>query len=115
MTAPMAQLIDGKAVAARIREEVKRDSERLKTERGVTPGLAVVRVGEDPGSKVYVAGKQKAAREIGFNAWEHHFPETATQPEVMERLIQLNESPDVHAILVQLPVPKQLDPDALIS
>ncbi|HEY8207285.1 MAG TPA: bifunctional methylenetetrahydrofolate dehydrogenase/methenyltetrahydrofolate cyclohydrolase FolD [Myxococcaceae bacterium] len=111
----MAQLIDGKAVAAKIREEVKRDSERLKAGRGVVPGLAVVRVGEDPGSKIYVAGKQKAAREIGFNASEHHFPETATQREVLDRLHQLNEDPAVHAILVQLPVPKQLDPDALIS
>jgi methylenetetrahydrofolate dehydrogenase (NADP+) / methenyltetrahydrofolate cyclohydrolase len=115
MTPRMAQLIDGKAVAAKIREQVKQDSERLKAEKGVVPGLAVVRVGEDPGSKIYVAGKQKAAREIGFNAAEHHFPETATQREVLDRLHQLNEDSAIHAILVQLPVPRQLDPDALIS
>ncbi len=111
----MAQLIDGKAVAAKIREQVRLDAEKLKAERGVVPGLAVVRVGEDPGSKIYVAGKQKAAREIGFNAWEHHYPETATQQEVLDRLHQLNQDPAVHAILVQLPVPKHMDPDALIS
>src|SRR5438552_2417054 len=63
ITPLMAQLIDGKAVAAKIREQVRLDSEQLKAERGVVPGLAVVRVGEDPGSKIYVAGKQKAARE----------------------------------------------------
>ncbi|HVE86048.1 MAG TPA: bifunctional 5,10-methylenetetrahydrofolate dehydrogenase/5,10-methenyltetrahydrofolate cyclohydrolase [Myxococcales bacterium] len=93
----------------------ERDAERLKAERGVVPGLAVVRVGEDPGSKIYVAGKQKAAREIGFHASEHHFPETASQQEVLACLHQLNQDPAVHAILVQLPVPRQMDPDVLIS
>src|SRR6478609_6717403 len=62
---PMAQLIDGKAVAARVRAEVKADVERLKAERGIVPGLAVVRVGEDPASKIYVTGKKKAAEEVG--------------------------------------------------
>src|SRR4051812_43985453 len=68
----MAQLIDGKAVAARVRAEVKADVERLKAGRGLTPGLAVVRVGEDPASKIYVTGKKKAAEEVGFHSWEHH-------------------------------------------
>jgi methylenetetrahydrofolate dehydrogenase (NADP+)/methenyltetrahydrofolate cyclohydrolase len=78
------------------------------------PGLAVIRVGEDPASKIYVTGKQKAAAEVGFQAWEHHFPETATHAEVQAKLEVLNADPAVHGILVQLPVPKQIDADALL-
>lgn len=111
----MAQLIDGKAVAARIREQLRRDAERLKAERGIVPGLAVVRIGEDPASKIYVGGKRKAAQEIGFNSWEHHYDAAVSRQEVLDRLHQLNEDPAVHGVLVQLPVPKHLDPDELIS
>jgi len=111
----MAQLIDGKAIAAKVRAEVAEASRRLKEARGLVPGLAVVRVGEDPPSKIYVSGKQKAAKEIGFNAWEYHFDEKVSQAEVLDRIAQLNADPQVHGILVQLPLPKQLDPDVVIS
>jgi methylenetetrahydrofolate dehydrogenase (NADP+)/methenyltetrahydrofolate cyclohydrolase len=111
----MAQLIDGKAVAARVRAEVKAEVERLKRERGLVPGLAVVRVGEDPASKVYVTGKKKAAEEVGFNSWEYHQDASITQEALLALVHQLNEDPAVHGILVQLPLPKHIDPDVIIS
>jgi len=110
----MAQLIDGKALAARIRAELKGKVARLRQERGIVPGLAVLRVGEDPASKIYVTGKKKAAEEIGFNSWEHHLDEKISQPEVLHLIAALNDDAQVHGMLVQLPLPKHLDPDPLI-
>jgi methylenetetrahydrofolate dehydrogenase (NADP+)/methenyltetrahydrofolate cyclohydrolase len=110
----MARVIDGRALAAEVRAEVKAGADALRAARGLTPGLAVVRVGEDPASKIYVGGKRKAAAEAGFNAWEHHFPVSATQEQVLARIVQLNADPAVHGILVQLPLPPQLDADALV-
>ncbi|HEX8704874.1 MAG TPA: bifunctional methylenetetrahydrofolate dehydrogenase/methenyltetrahydrofolate cyclohydrolase FolD [Myxococcaceae bacterium] len=111
----MAQLIDGKAIAARVRAEVKADVERLKASRGLTPGLAVVRVGEDPASKIYVTGKKKAAEEVGFNSWEHHLDASITQEALLGVVHKLNEDPAVHGILVQLPLPKHIDAEAIIT
>jgi methylenetetrahydrofolate dehydrogenase (NADP+)/methenyltetrahydrofolate cyclohydrolase len=111
----MAQLIVGIAIAAKVRAQVAQDVQTLKAEKGIVPGLAVVRVGEDPASKVYVGQKHKAAAEVGFANWEHHFPETATQAEVMAKVQALNADPKVHGILIQLPLPKHLDSDALIE
>ena len=111
----MAQLIDGKAVAARVRAEVRAEVDRLKAERGIVPGLAVVRVGEDPASKIYVTGKKKAAEEVGFNSWEHHPDERITQDALLALVARLNEDPAVHGILVQLPLPKHIDPDVIIA
>jgi methylenetetrahydrofolate dehydrogenase (NADP+)/methenyltetrahydrofolate cyclohydrolase len=111
----MAQLIDGKAVAARVRAEVKADVEKLKAERGLVPGLTVVRVGEDPASKVYVNGKKKAAEEVGFNSWEEHPDETITQDALLALVDKLNKDPAVHGILVQLPLPKHIDAERIIS
>jgi methylenetetrahydrofolate dehydrogenase (NADP+)/methenyltetrahydrofolate cyclohydrolase len=111
----MAQLIDGKAIAARVRAEVKADAERLTALRGFTPGLAVVRVGEDPASKIYVTGKKKAAQEVGFNSWEHHLDASITQDELLALVRKLNEDPAVHGILVQLPLPKHIDAELIIS
>jgi methylenetetrahydrofolate dehydrogenase (NADP+) / methenyltetrahydrofolate cyclohydrolase len=111
----MAQLIDGKAVAARVRAEVQAEVERLKAARGFVPGLAVVRVGEDPASKIYVTGKKKAAEEVGFRSWEHHLREDISQEALLVRVRQLNEDPSVHGILVQLPLPKHIDAERIIS
>jgi methylenetetrahydrofolate dehydrogenase (NADP+) / methenyltetrahydrofolate cyclohydrolase len=111
----MAQLIDGKAVAARVREQLKGEAAALRERTGVVPGLAVVRIGEDPASKIYVGGKRKAATEIGFQEWEHHFDEKVSRQEVLDRIAQLNADPAVHGVLVQLPVPKHLDGDELIA
>ncbi|MBN1208137.1 MAG: bifunctional methylenetetrahydrofolate dehydrogenase/methenyltetrahydrofolate cyclohydrolase FolD [Myxococcaceae bacterium] len=111
----MAQLIDGKAIAAKVRAEVKAEVERLKAERGLIPGLAVVRVGEDPASKIYVTGKKKAAEEVGFSSWEHHRDASISQDELLALVRQLNEDPAVHGILVQLPLPKHIDAELVIS
>jgi methylenetetrahydrofolate dehydrogenase (NADP+)/methenyltetrahydrofolate cyclohydrolase len=111
----MAQLIDGKAVAAQVRLEVKAEVERLKAERGIVPGLAVVRVGEDPASKIYVTGKKKAALEVGFNSWEHHLEASITQEALLAQVERLNADPAVHGILVQLPLPKHIDAERIIS
>jgi len=109
-----ATLIDGKAIALKVRQEVAQGTRELKERTGRMPGLAVIRVGEDPASKIYVTGKQKAAVEAGFNSTEHHFPETATHAEVQARLEALNADDSVHGILVQLPLPKQVSPDRLL-
>ncbi|MFL5343271.1 MAG: bifunctional methylenetetrahydrofolate dehydrogenase/methenyltetrahydrofolate cyclohydrolase FolD [Hyalangium sp.] len=111
----MAQLIDGKAVAARVRAEVKAEAERLKAERGLVPGLAVVRVGEDPASKIYVTGKKKAAQELGFNSWEHHLDASISQAELLALILGLNADSAIHGILVQLPLPKHIDAELIIS
>jgi methylenetetrahydrofolate dehydrogenase (NADP+)/methenyltetrahydrofolate cyclohydrolase len=110
----MAQLIDGKAIAAKIRAHVAEEVRKLRTSRGVVPGLAVVRVGEDPPSKIYVGAKRRAAEEIGFNSWEYHFPETVAESEVLMQIDKLNRDPQVHGILVQLPLPPQLSSDKII-
>ncbi|XXF75528.1 bifunctional methylenetetrahydrofolate dehydrogenase/methenyltetrahydrofolate cyclohydrolase FolD [Myxococcaceae bacterium GXIMD 01537] len=111
----MAQLIDGKAIAAKVRAEVKADVERLQKERGFVPGLAVVRVGEDPASKIYVTGKKKAAAEVGFNSWEHHLDAGISQDELLAVVRKLNDDPAVHGILVQLPLPKHINADVIIN
>ncbi|ATB26707.1 bifunctional methylenetetrahydrofolate dehydrogenase/methenyltetrahydrofolate cyclohydrolase FolD [Melittangium boletus] len=111
----MGQLIDGKAVAARVRAEVKAEVERLKAERGLVPGLTVVRVGEDPASKIYVNGKKKAAEEVGFNSWEEHPDASITEEELLSVVEKLNEDPAVHGILVQLPLPKHINAERIIS
>lgn len=111
----MAQLIDGKAIAAKVRAEIKTQVEALKASHDVTPGLAVVRVGEDSASKIYVGAKQKAAAEVGFNSWEFHFPESTDLGTLLTKISDLNTDPTVHGVLVQLPLPKHLDADVVIE
>lgn len=111
----MAQLIDGKAIAAQVRREVAEEARQLRESRGIIPGLAVLRVGEDPGSKIYVTAKRKAAEEVGFRSWEYHFDASASQAEVLGQVQSLNRDPLVHGILVQLPLPPQLMSDEIIS
>lgn len=104
----MADIIDGKAHAAALRKSIAADTEELVA-KGVTPGLAVVIVGSDPASQVYVRSKGKMAREVGFNSFTHELPETATQEEVLALVDELNNDSAVHGILVQLPLPKHID------
>jgi len=111
----MATLIDGKAIAAKVRAEVAQGVEAMNARHGVVPGLAVMRIGEDPASKIYVTSKRKVAAELGFHAVEMHLPEDASQAAALERLRALNADPAVHGILVQLPVPKQIDADTLLG
>ncbi len=102
-----AKIIDGKQVAADIREELKGRVARLK-ERGVTPGLGVILVGDDPASRSYVTAKEKACAEIGLFSDDNRMPAATTQAELMARVQQLNADPKIHGILVQLPLPKHL-------
>src|SRR5690606_12984533 len=111
----MARRIDGKAIAADLRAGLREKVERLKAQHGIVPGLTVVRVGEDPASKVYVGGKKKAAAEIGFNGVERHFPDDVTQETLLEEVRRLNADPSVHGMLLQLPLPRHLDPNALMD
>ncbi len=108
-----AQLIDGKAVAAKLRGEVATTAAALK-QRGITPTLAVVLVGDDPASAVYVRSKTKAAREAGVDVRDHKLPATTSQDELLALVASLNADPIVDGILVQMPLPKQIDSDAII-
>jgi methylenetetrahydrofolate dehydrogenase (NADP+)/methenyltetrahydrofolate cyclohydrolase len=108
-------ILDGKALAAEVRAEVARGAAALKRERGIVPGLAAVRVGEDAGSAIYVRNKRKACEEVGMASWEHHFPEDATQAELLALVARLNADAAVHGVLIQLPHPKQLDSDAIVA
>jgi len=109
-----AQLLDGKKVASEIKAAVAKKAAELKAQ-GVTPGLTVILVGENPASKVYVGQKEKACIEAGFNSVLLEMPGTATQEELVETIARLNADPSVHGILVQLPLPRQIDPDAVIA
>ncbi|RKT28204.1 methenyltetrahydrofolate cyclohydrolase /5,10-methylenetetrahydrofolate dehydrogenase (NADP+) [Roseovarius halotolerans] len=110
-----AQIIDGKAFAARVREKVAGHVARLKEEHGIVPGLAVVLVGEDPASQVYVRSKGKQTVEVGMNSYEHKLDADAAQEDLLGLIEQLNNDPAVHGILVQLPLPGHLDEDLVIN
>jgi methylenetetrahydrofolate dehydrogenase (NADP+)/methenyltetrahydrofolate cyclohydrolase len=106
----MAQIIDGKAIAKRIREEVAVGVGALKQKRGIVPKLCVVLVGEDPGSQVYVRNKEKACAEVGISSETLRFPLSIKQEELVDTIRRLNKDRSVHGILVQLPLPEGLDP-----
>ena len=108
-----ARIIDGRAVAARVREQVARDVERFERETGVRPGLATVLVGDDPASAVYVGGKQRASAEAGIATFDHRLAADTPEAEVVELLTRLNADDVVSGILLQLPVPEHLDGTAL--
>lgn len=110
-----AQLIDGKAFAATVREKVAGHVARLKEENGITPGLAVVLVGEDPASQVYVRSKGKQTVEVGMNSIEHRLDADTPEDKLLTLIEELNNDPSVHGILVQLPLPKHLDEDLVIN
>ena len=104
-----AQVIDGRAVAARMRARVAEDVAAFTPERGRPPGLATVLIGDDPASAVYVGGKQKATKEVGMAGFDHRPPADVPRDEVVALIEQLNTDPAVSGILVQLPVPDHLD------
>ena len=108
------RVLDGKAVAARVRGEVAARAAALAS-RGISPTLAVVLVGDDPASAVYVRSKTKAAVEVGVTPRDHRLPASTTLPELLALIDRLNGDPDVDGILVQLPLPGHLDTDAVIS
>ncbi len=113
--AGVATLIDGKAIAAKVRAEVAAAVREIKARAGVTPGLALVRVGNDPASEVYVRGKVKACQETGMAGSEHILPESTSQADLLALVRKLNVDPRVHGVLVQLPLPKHISPDEVLE
>ena len=107
-------IIDGKAVSKAVRERVAKETEELKA-KGVTPGLAVIIVGEDPASQVYVRNKEKACEEVGFYSEKFALPENTTQQELNSLVMELNERKDINGILCQLPLPSHLDDKEVIN
>lgn len=110
----MAKIIDGKAISANVKAQVKAEADKLK-EQGIEIGLAVVIVGNNPASRVYVNNKKKACAEVGFNSYEYALPEETTQEELLDLVKKLNEDDKVNGILVQLPLPKHIDENAVIN
>jgi len=110
-----AQIIDGKAFAVKVRGQVAEHVTRIKEENGITPGLAVVLVGEDPASQVYVRSKGKQTVEAGMNSYEHKLDVDTSQDDLLKLIADLNADKDVHGILVQLPLPKHLNEDLVIN
>jgi methylenetetrahydrofolate dehydrogenase (NADP+)/methenyltetrahydrofolate cyclohydrolase len=110
-----ATVIDGKAFAAKVREKVAGHVARLKDGHGITPGLAVVLVGEDPASQVYVRSKGKQTVEVGMNSYEHKLDPDTSEADLLALIARLNADPAVHGILVQLPLPGHLDEDLVIN
>lgn len=110
----MAQIIDGKAVSKEVRRKVAAETEELK-KKGITPGLAVILVGDDPASHVYVRNKERACEEVGFYSEKYELPETTTQEELNALVDKLNAKKEISGILCQLPLPKHLDDKAVID
>jgi len=111
----MAMIIDGKTIAAGIREEVRVEVDRLKREKGITPALAVILVGDNPASRVYVKNKGKASSEAGIRSIEHILPQDAKEKEILSLISRLNNDPSVHGILVQLPLPAHIDEHSIVE
>ena len=110
-----AKLIDGKAIAATIREEIRTEVDKIKTQGLPIPGLAVVMVGEDPASAVYVKNKRKACEEVGIRSFAYDLPATITESELTQLIDELNDNLEVHGILVQLPLPSHMDSQSMIE
>src|SRR6476660_426896 len=110
-----ARIIDGKAIAAELRAKVAAEVKRLSTQHGVMPGLAVVLAGNNPASESYVGSKAKATKEAGMRSFDHRLPDSVSQTELMALVKKLNADPAVHGILVQLPLPKQIDAQKVLN
>jgi methylenetetrahydrofolate dehydrogenase (NADP+)/methenyltetrahydrofolate cyclohydrolase len=110
-----ATIIDGRAVAARIAGDVAAGVERLKAGTLTAPGLAVVLVGDNPASRLYVGGKSRKAAELGFHSVQHNLPAAASEADLLALIDVLNRDPQIHGILVQLPLPPQIDKDKVIE
>lgn len=111
----MADVIDGKKVAEEVLASVKEEADELIAETGVTPGIAVVIVGEDPASQVYVNSKSRKAKECGFHSVKHTFAEDTSEADLLALIGTLNEDPAIHGILVQLPLPGHIDSGRVIQ
>ncbi len=110
----MANIIDGKIVSANVKQQVKLENQKLM-DMGITTGLAVVIVGDDPASRVYVNNKKKACEVVGFKSFEYALPQETTQSQLLELVQALNQDDNINGILVQLPLPKHIDETAIIN
>lgn len=111
----MAHIIDGKLISAAARADIAKRSAEFEAKYNIKPGLAVVIVGDDPASQVYVRNKKKACGEVGFYSEVHELPESTTMDELLNKLAEINSNPAIHGILVQLPLPKHLNENAIID
>jgi methylenetetrahydrofolate dehydrogenase (NADP+)/methenyltetrahydrofolate cyclohydrolase len=109
-----AKILDGKALAARVREGLKKEVAQLTAE-GFTPGLAVILVGDDPASQVYVRNKERACAELGIKSWKHHLPADTSQKDLVQLVERINADPEVNGILVQLPLPAHIQTEAVLD
>lgn len=110
----MAAILDGKQLAQTIQAEIRSQVDALVQKSGVRPGLAAVLVGDNPASEIYVRNKRKACEQVGMTSWLHSLPKETTQDELLALIVRLNRDPQVHGILVQLPLPHQIDEFAVI-
>lgn len=110
-----ARIIDGNAFSANLRDRLAQSAAKLRQARGITPGLAVVLVGEDPASQVYVRNKNRRALEIGMNSFEHVKPADTSEADLLDLVATLNADPQVHGILVQLPLPGHIDAQKVLN
>jgi methylenetetrahydrofolate dehydrogenase (NADP+) / methenyltetrahydrofolate cyclohydrolase len=110
-----AMLIDGKAAAAELRAKVAAEVSRLAGVHGLSPGLAVVLVGENPASEAYVSSKKKMSVQTGMQSFDHRLPGSISEAELLDLIAKLNADPSIHGILVQLPLPRQIDPNKIIE
>lgn len=109
-----SSIIDGRAFAATLKTQLKQQAHKFSTVHGILPGLAILRVGDDPASKVYVASKKKQCKEVGIHAVEHYLPADTPQERVLALIQQLNHEPTIHGFIVQLPLPPHLDRNILL-
>lgn len=109
-----AKIIDGKVISEEIKQEVAEEVKKLQAEKGITPGLAVILVGEDPASQSYVKSKEKTSVKLGMHSEVYRLPESTSQTELLGLIDRLNGDPKIHGLLVQLPLPKHIDEGAVV-
>ncbi len=109
------QLIDGKSLSKKVQSSVKKEVEKLKQEKNIVPGLAVIIVGDDPASHAYVSMKEKACKAVGFYSIAHKMPESISEDEIIQIITMMNNNPHIHGILVQLPLPSHIDTTKILE
>ncbi len=109
------QIIDGKSLSKKVQLSVKAEVEKLKQEKNIVPGLAVIIIGNDPASHAYVSMKEKACKAVGFYSITHKMPESITEDEIIQIITMMNNNPHIHGILVQLPLPKHIDTNKILE
>src|SRR3989442_13974377 len=110
-----AQIIDGKALSQAVRDQIAKDAAALLARTGIKPGLAAILVGDDPASHLYVKNKQKACEAVGIHVADHKLPASTSQDDLLALIDKVNRDPRIHGILVQLPLPKQIDSQVVLN